>query len=94
MVPFQQIIKNDTSSLVGLLKDRGYTTVAIHPYDKMGYSRFRVYPQLGFDVFLSFDDFKDFTLERDEYISDLDSYRKVIEVFEDNKETDDPIFIF
>ena len=94
MVPFQQIIKNDTSSIVGLLKDRGYTTVAIHPYDKIGYSRFKVYPQLGFDEFLSFDDFEDYTLERNEFITDLDSYRKVTEVFENNKESNSPIFIF
>lgn len=79
MVPYQQIIKNNTSSIVRLLKNRGYATVAIHPYDKMGYSRFRVYPQMGFDEFLDFDDFSDYALERDEFITDLDSYKKVIE---------------
>lgn len=93
-VPYQQHIFQDTDSLVGELKDRGYCTVAIHPYLASGYSRPRVYSCFGFDDFLSIDDFSDYELIRDLYISDRDSYKKVIEVFEEIQETESPAFIF
>ena len=96
MVPYQQVIKPDTYSVVGLLKNRGYKTVAIHPYDKRGYSRYKVYPELGFDEFFDIDDFISPELERNRYITDKESYEKVIELFRQNQNSKDkkPIFIF
>lgn len=94
-VPYQQYItRNGTYSIVQILKERDYHTVAIHPYDKTGYSRYRVYPRLGFDEFLDVSDFEDAELIRDRYISDRDSYEKVIEEFEKIEETGKQAFIF
>lgn len=93
-VPYQQHIFRDTYSLVGELKDRDYCAVAIHPYLASGYSRPRVYSCFGFDEFLTIDDFSDYELVRGMYISDRDSYKKVIEVFEEIQEAEAPAFIF
>ena len=64
------------------MKTRGYHTTAIHPYDKRGYNRAQVYPKIGFETFLDVSDFENAELIRDRYISDRDSYKKVIEEFE------------
>ncbi len=93
-VPFQQFIKPDTYSLVGNLKDQGYQTVAIHPYYEKGYSRYKVYPNLGFDEFLKIEDFTNPELERELYVTDEESYNKVIQMFEQYQKSDAPVFIF
>lgn len=93
-VPYQQLINKKSYSLVGLLKNRGYSTIAVHPYGKEGYNRYKVYPQLGFDQFISIEDFADPDLERDLYVTDRESYKKIIEVFEQYKMKERPVFIF
>lgn len=94
-VPFQQYVnRNGIYSITQILKTKGYHTIGIHPYDKKGYSRYRVYPRLGFDEFLDIDDFDNLELIRDRYASDRTSYEKVIEEYEKNQEQGQPIFIF
>lgn len=94
-VPYQQfILRKGTYSIAQLLKARGYHTIGIHPYYKKGYSRFKVYPLLGFDDFLDIDSFSDPELVRNLYPSDQDSYEKVIEQYEQNQSFDKPLFIF
>ncbi|MBP5198069.1 MAG: LTA synthase family protein [Lachnospiraceae bacterium] len=90
-IPYQQYIWNDVPNLTSYLKELGYTTTAIHPFKPGGWSRNRTYPFLGFDEFLSEEDFENPTLIR-EYISDASAYDKVIELFE--KKSDDPMFTF
>lgn len=93
-VPYQQHINGDTYSLVRVLKDRGYGAVAVHPYDAVGYNRPRVYPNLGFDDFITVEDFSPTEMTRNMYISDRDSYAKVIETYERIREEGKPAFIF
>ena len=93
-VPYQQFIIKTAYSMPRILKERGYSTIAIHPYDKSGYSRMKVYPNLGFDDFLDIKSFNKAELVRDRYISDKDSYQKVIDVFEKNSNNQQPMFIF
>lgn len=54
-IPYQQrLVKmNAFPSIVSILKERGYATLAIHPFDKTFYQRNKVYPMLGFDDFKS-----------------------------------------
>ena len=73
-VPYQQFVLKDTFSLARLFKDRGYTTLALHPYDGSGYNRERVYSYFGFDYFYDMDSFTDPELVRNRYISDTVSY--------------------
>jgi len=91
-VPYQQFVTNKTDSLASTLKTQGYYNIAIHPYEKRGYKRDIVYPLLGFDEFLSKDDFKNPELIRS-FISDRESYNKIIEQYE-TKGKDNPLFIF
>jgi len=93
-VPYQQHIYRDTYSIVGELKDRGYAAVAVHPYAASGYNRPEVYTCFGFDRFLSIEDFSDYELVRNQYVSDRDTYEKVIRVFEEIQQASDPAFIF
>lgn len=90
-VPYQQFIKGRTDSLTDDLKAKGYFTVALHPYGRYGYSRDKVYPNLGFDEYLDQTSFENPELERDWCISDEESYKKIIEIFE---KTEKPLFVF
>jgi len=91
-VPYQQFITEPTDSLVSTLKAQGYYNIAIHPYKKNGYKRDMVYPLLGFDEFLSMEDFENPELIRS-FISDRESYKKIIEEYE-TKGDNNPLFIF
>jgi phosphoglycerol transferase MdoB-like AlkP superfamily enzyme len=90
-VPYQQFITEETDSLAAILKAQGYYNIAIHPFEPSGYKRDLVYPLLGFDEFLSEEDFQSPHMIRS-YISDRDSYQKIIEQYEAKK--DQPLFIF
>lgn len=122
--PYVNLIKGATPSLVWDFKNAGYKTLAIHPFWSSSWNRANVYPNLGFDDFISGEDFSSgeskvsISSEEDDssvlsfedaiiqnssfgddleyirnYISDRESYRKVIEQFE-NKEENDKLFIF
>ena len=91
-IPYQQYIDSPTGSLAQILKSRGYSTIAVHPYLASGWNRTSVYSKLGFDDFLSIDDFTNPSYMRG-YISDQCSYNKLIELYE-NKPKGQPIFLF
>ncbi len=91
-VPYQQFVTKPTDSLARTLKDQGYYNIAMHPYIRSDYKRDIVYPLLGFDEFLSMEDFKNPSLIRS-FISDKESYKKIIEQYK-QKGKDKPLFIF
>lgn len=122
--PYVNLIKGNTPSLAWDFKNAGYKTLAIHPFWSSSWNRANVYPRLGFDEFISGEDFssgeskvsisspdegssvlsfEDAIMQNSsfgddleyirEYISDRESYKKVIEQFE-NKQEDDKLFIF
>lgn len=80
--PYLQYIDDYMPSLITNLKEQGYQEViAMHPYNPSGYNRNRVYPLLGFDQFLSIEDFGQENLVRD-YVGDMENYLKIEELFE------------
>lgn len=91
-VPYQQFVTEPTDSLATTLKDQGYYNIAIHPYKPTGYKRDLVYPLLGFDEFISDKDFVNPHTIRG-YISDRESYSKIIEKYEAGKDRG-PLFFF
>lgn len=91
-VAYQQYIDSKVPSLASYLKELGYQTTAIHPYNASGWERDSVYPLLGFDTFLSKADFVSPKRLRS-YISDESSFRKIIELYEE-KEEGEPMFVF
>jgi phosphoglycerol transferase MdoB-like AlkP superfamily enzyme len=93
--PYQLYMKSSQPSLVSTLKEQGYQgNVAIHPYEKMGYSRPRAYEMLGFEKFFGEDDFENPKKLR-RYISDEADYDRLIGEYEKYKaKSDAPVFLW
>ncbi|MBP9997155.1 MAG: LTA synthase family protein [Lachnospiraceae bacterium] len=91
-IPYQQYVSRPTESMASVLKNQGYSTIALHPYKPKGWNRDKVYEYFGFDAFYSENDFDNPERIRD-YISDTADYEKVISLFE-NKQEDKPLFLF
>lgn len=81
---YQQYIKGPLDSMASYLKGIGYTTIAIHPYKKWFWDRENVYPYLGFDQFISDEDFTQ-PHKRGEFISDMETSKEIIRQYEQNK---------
>ncbi len=93
--PLLQYVRNNTESMASVLKAQGYQTMALHPYYATGWGRNRAYPKMGFDSFLSLDDFDADAEVLRRYLSDDASFDKVIEEYEKvDKSSDDPFFCF
>jgi phosphoglycerol transferase MdoB-like AlkP superfamily enzyme len=50
--PYFSFARTKLPSLASQLRDAGYRTICIHPFDRTFYGRDRVLPHLGFDAFL------------------------------------------
>lgn len=88
---FQQFMHDSTFSLPSYLKSMGYATEAIHPSSGTNWNRIVSYKSMKFDKFTTIDDFVNPEYIR--YISDKESYKKVIERFE-AKEKGKPMYMF
>lgn len=56
---YQSYIKDEIPSLVSTLSSLGYSKLAFHPYYGSGWNRETVYPLMGFDDYISIEDFID-----------------------------------
>lgn len=90
---YQFYVHPETRSLVSTLKDQGYRAVAMHPYPPENWNRDKCYAYMGFDAFLSWDDFWGSEILR-YYVSDRGNYRKIIEQVEEKENPSDKLFIF
>lgn len=88
---YQQFMHETTFSLPYYLKNLGYRCEAIHPSSGANWNRIDSYNSMGFDHFFTIDDFKNPEYVR--YISDKESYKKVIERYEQKKDGE-PLFVF
>ncbi|MFP4258086.1 MAG: LTA synthase family protein [Desulfovermiculus sp.] len=84
------------TSLVQILKDMDYTTLAFHGNDKEFFHRHKAFPELGFDAFYSKEDFSfDDALMRGRYntfgINDYDFFLQSLDYLQD---VDSPFFAF
>lgn len=91
-IPFQQYIKQEMPSLASHLKQLGYRTVAMHPYQSSGWERDRVYPLLGFERSIFLRDFYGEERVR-QYVSDQACVDKIIDLYE-KKAKGTPLFLF
>ena len=91
-VPYNQFIDDEIPSLVSVLNERGYYSLAMHPYSPKGWSRDVVYPHLGFKDFIYDTSFTNKDKYRS-FISDEAGYNKIIELY-NNKPKDEPFFMF
>lgn len=88
---YQQFMHDSTYSIAYYLKSLGYDCDAIHPSSAKNWNRINTYNSMKFDKFISIDDFKNPEYIR--YISDRESYKKVIELYE-NRDKSKPLFLF
>lgn len=91
-VVFQQYIHSDIPTTATYLKEMGYRTIGMHPYNGSGWERDRVYPLMGFDEFLDLNDFSGADKLRN-YVSDKGAFDKIIDIFESKPEGESD-FIF
>lgn len=87
---YQQFMHTSTFSLPSYLKELGYVCNAVHPSSGANWNRVATYKSMKFDRFVTIEDFKNPEYVR--YISDKESYKKVIELYE--KKGDKPMFLF
>lgn len=78
---YQQYIKQNIPSLLTLLEELNYKRTALHPYEKWFWSRETVYPHLGFEKFISQDDFVNPEI-KGSYISDHEVSQRIIKEYE------------
>ena len=91
-IPYQQYIQKDLPSIASHLKESGYQTIAMHPYNSTGWERNTVYPMLGFDQTYFIKDWNNPEKIR-KYVSDQSAFDKIIELYE-QKDSSKPLFLF
>lgn len=90
-VAYQMYVRDGDSSMVQIMKENGYHTIAFHPYIKSNYNRKKVYQYYGFDEFVGKDDIEIQKLRK--YESDEADYNSIIEMYE-NKGAGEKLFVF
>lgn len=94
-VPYQLFLRDTTAGLTYTLKEQGFgPCFALHPYYNTGYSRYKVYPLMGFDHFYCSDDFSVFTQTVNYHITDDEDYHKLTDLYERKKEDGKPFYMF
>lgn len=83
--PYQTNVMEDEFGMASVLKEQGFYTVAAHPYPADNWNRRSVYSFMGFDIFLSEENWGDMKLLR-WCESDEAAFDKVIELFEEKRE--------
>ena len=94
IIAYTQVVKDKLPNLTYTLKQQGYKgNVALHPYLASGWNRPEVYGYMGFEHFYSESDFTNPLMYR-KYISDQSDVEKIIELYEDRKNTSKPFYLF
>jgi len=89
-IPFDHYLRRPTPSMASILKNEGYQTFAVHPFHAWFWSRDRVYPNLGFEEFISIDQFEDAEISG-RFISDKALVDMMIDVIES---TEGPYMVY
>lgn len=92
VIPYQEMIDKKTfiPSIVSDLEGKGYSTLAIHPYNGVFYKRNIVYNIFGFDQFLDQESMKHNEREPGRVITDLSLTHEILDHI---NEQEDPLFI-
>ncbi len=85
-------VRDELNAMPKLFRNEGYRTIALHPFDPQWWDRDRAYPILGFDSYISQDDFDDPKMIR-RFISDESVFRRIIEEYE-KTDQEQPFFAF
>ncbi len=90
MYPYSTYKFDNCQGLASQFNELGYTTTAMHPNFPSNWARDVIYKKMGFETFLSVDDFPNASKVHNE-VSDEATYDKVLELLEND---DSPQFIF
>lgn len=90
--PYQQYVDHEQTALPSILKSQGYTCTALHPGYATAWHRDTAYPQLGFDTFISADEYT-YTNREHGLISDESHYNEIIRQYK-NRQPDEKQFLF
>ena len=83
--------KYNTDSLAGSLRELGYKTAAMHPYNRSNWNRELVYELMGFEDYLAEESYPDAQTLRG-FITDASDYARLIEYTE--AQNGAPCFVF
>ena len=93
-VPYQLYVGDEESGMAEILKAQGYSTIAVHPNKAANWNRAKVYESMGFDEFVSLENWGDENRETlRNYISDEAAYNKLISLYE-GKKAGEKLFTF
>ncbi|MDE7436576.1 MAG: LTA synthase family protein [Lachnospiraceae bacterium] len=94
-IPYQQYVKGDIPALGHYMQRLGYDTYGMHPYYPSGWNRDTVYPYLGFQTFLSRQDYGNASHVRG-YVDDSSAVEQVIDLYEKRRTAgkENPFFCF
>lgn len=94
-VPYQLFIKDKFPSLTYQLENQGYIgNIALHPYYPDGYNRRKVYPLMGFEQFITVENFNTDRLLRTRIPDEVD-FERIIQEYERAKsQSSQPFFLF
>ena len=93
-VPYQLYVRDPEYGLADILKSQGYYTIAMHPNKAHNWNRASVYPCMGFDEFISLENWGDEHRELlRNYVSDKATFEKIISLYEE-KDADEKLFTF
>ncbi|MCH4890880.1 LTA synthase family protein [Acidaminobacter sp. JC074] len=89
MMAFNTCINKDVAALPRLLANNGYETIGVHSYKKWFWDREKAYKHLGFQSFITEEDFAGEV--KGDYISDIAFSRKIIDIY---RQTRKPLFLY
>lgn len=95
-MPFAQYNLSEVPSLPRQLAEMGYGTYAVHPCVPGNWNRTLRYPELGFDEFLSLEDFHEAKLDSTfhDMISDRMCYAMTRKILDEREDSGKPTFIW
>ena len=94
-IAYQTVIRSGIDNLGAEFAGEGYDTTFFHPYYEKGWNRNSVYTTFGFDRSVYLEDLE--VQEEDlfrMYMTDEADYRKVIELYEEQKAEEENVFLF
>jgi hypothetical protein len=88
--PYRRFARGGVATIASALRSRGYRALCVHPYPASFFARDRVFPQLGFDVFL---DGAEFAGARcaGPYVADAEVAERITGLL---RKADRPLFVF
>lgn len=92
-VPYQLQVNHEMYSVARVLREQGYSTMAMHPSVNFAWNRDKVYDYFGFEEFVDISQFETELQYVGGYISDECNFKEIIRQYE-NREKDKPLFLF